>query len=132
MASVGINRETGEILTGWQHTVQSIITIVTTEVGERVQRRDFGSKVNGLIDKPQNDEEILEFYMAIAEGLEPRRVRQSIYGEPRFKLTQLSFDATVPGVVRFSLGGAYYPDAYRGDFTESQKVELVVPVPLNG
>jgi phage baseplate assembly protein W len=129
MSSVGIDQNTGKVLVGWPHVAQSINKIVMTEIGSRVERRDFGSGFGGLIDKPQNAETTLAFFMAIAEALEPRLVRSSIYGEPRFSLTAIRADLQTPGILQLSLMGDYYPDGHREAFTEAQQRELIIMVP---
>ena len=50
----GMNASTGELLTEREHILQSLRTIVLTPVGTRIQRRDFGSVIPGLIDQPLN------------------------------------------------------------------------------
>lgn len=129
MTSVGIDQHTGKVLVGWPHVVQSIIKIVMTELGSRVERRDVGSRLISLLDKPQNEETMLQFFMAIAEALEPRIVRGSIYGEPRFSLTAISFNLSKPGVVPISLMGNYYPDGHKNTSSTPQPRDLVIEVP---
>lgn len=119
MSSVGIDAVTGKVLTGWPHVEQSIGKILTTELGSRVERRDFGSLIPRLIDQPQNEENILNFFIAAAEALEARIVRGHQYGEPRFNLTALAFDATVAGHVVLEVKGDYLPNGHRGDSTGS-------------
>ena len=128
MTSVGIDRNTGAVLVGWPHVAQSIVTIVTTEIGERVQRRDFGSLVPALLDRPQNEETLMAFFMAIAEAIEPRRVRSSIYGEPRFQLMQIMVDVTTPGRVSIGMTGDYLPNGHKGRTDGAQRVDLRVPI----
>jgi phage baseplate assembly protein W len=128
VSSVGIDRNTGVVLVGWPHVAQSIVTIVTTELGERVQRRDFGSNVPGLIDRPQNEETLLEFFIAIAEALEPRQVRNSIYGEPRFQIDQIFVDIDTPGEMIVSMTGTYLPDGHKGKVAGASRQTLRIPI----
>jgi phage baseplate assembly protein W len=128
VSSVGIDRNTGALLVGWPHVVQSIVTIVTTELGERVQRRDFGSNVPGLIDRPQNQETLLEFFIAIAEAIEPRQMANSVYGEPRFQVEQILVDVDTPGEMVVSMTGVYLPDGHKGRITGAQRQQLRIPI----
>ncbi|AYN26710.1 phage baseplate protein [Buttiauxella sp. 3AFRM03] len=48
----GMNAQTGRPLSGDAHLNQSIINILTTPVGTRVLRRDYGSHLFNLIDSP--------------------------------------------------------------------------------
>ena len=71
----GMSRETGEFLDDLAHLKQSIVDILTTPIGSRVMRRDYGSNLFRLIDKPVNKELIQQIYAAVAEALgnwEPR------------------------------------------------------------
>lgn len=129
MTSVGIDQSTGKVLVGWPHVAQSINKIVTTELGSRIERRDFGSRLSTLIDQPQNEETLLDFFMTIAETLQPRRVRNSIYGEPRFDLIAISVDVKTPGLLLMSLMGDYYPDGHKSVAASPQRQRLVIEVP---
>lgn len=128
MSSVGIDANTGQPLVGWKHVEQSIVKIITTEIGERVQRRDFGSAFPTLLDRPQNEETVLKFYVAIAEALEPRMVRGNIYGEPRFQLQLINIDVTTPGAAQLSLSGDYLPDGHKGKIANATATELRIPI----
>lgn len=125
--SVGMNRETGRLLLGIEHVRQSIITILTTEFRSRVQRRDYGSRVPQLIDAPQNEETLVDFYMAVAEALDPRMVKGAWYGEPRVNLSQIGLDADEPGTVQIRLVGTYFPRGHKGDFSRAAPTTIEVP-----
>lgn len=74
---IGMDRHTGRRLDGWPHIRQSIIDILTTRPGSRVQRRDYGSAAVELVDRPATHLTVLDRFVAIAEGLdrwEPRVV----------------------------------------------------------
>lgn len=49
-----MNRHTGSTLTELEHIRQSIIDILTTPVGSRVMRREYGSLLFQLIDEPSS------------------------------------------------------------------------------
>lgn len=71
----GINRTSGLAIGSTAHIAQSITDILTTPVGTRVKRRDYGSLLPELIDQPLTETLILQVYaasvIAIAE-FEPR------------------------------------------------------------
>lgn len=117
MARVGIDRKTGRTLVGWDHCLQSIITILITEIGERVQLRNFGSLLPRLIDRPQNAETIIDVYVAAAEALEPRVVEGRQLGEPGFILLNANVDAGTPGHVKLVLRGVYFENGHLGDYS---------------
>lgn len=122
MASVGIDRRTGQVLTGWAHVVQSIEDILTTPVLTRVMMRLYGSDAPKLIDAPMNTASLLALYVAIAEALDA--------WEPRYELKHIGYTAAgADGAATIALVGVYYPDGHKGDRTpdngEERSVALV-------
>lgn len=121
----GFDRRTGKPISGWPEVAQSLTTILTTLVGERIRRRGFGMEADVLQDRPQNVQEITNAFIEIAEAIEPRPVNGRQYGEPRFDLVRiLPFRAGPDGVTGFELQGLYYPLALRGDFTVFERASL--------
>ena len=58
-----------------EHIRQSVRDILTTPLGSRVMRRDYGSLIPELIDQPLNDATLLRAYAATVIALtrwEPR------------------------------------------------------------
>lgn len=132
MARVGLDERTGAILTGWSHCVQSIGKILTTEIGERTQRRGFGSLLLRIIDRPQNPETIMDLYVATATALEPRMVEGRQYGEPGFALLRTSLDAGTPGRALLLLSGVYFEDGHLGDYSNPSLQEIRYAVTPRG
>ena len=60
-----ISRHTGVTISEIESIEQSIEDIVTTPLGSRVMRGDYGSIVPDLIDQPMNDVLVLKIYSAI-------------------------------------------------------------------
>lgn len=98
----GMNQTTGEPLTGIAHLRQSIVDILTTPLGSRVMRRDYGSRLYQLVDAPVNRAFFVEVYSAVAEAL--------IKWEPRFQLTRVQVEAVTAGRVLIALEGMYVPE----------------------
>ena len=99
----GMNRSTGARLDGIDHLKQSVWDILTTPIGTRVMRRDYGSEVPNVIDKPINAEIIVDVFAAAADAIDK--------WEPRFKLKQLAIpEARADGRVGLELKGIWYPD----------------------
>lgn len=97
----GMNASTGKELEGIEHLKQSIIDILTTPIGSRVMRRDYGSQLFKLVDKPINRDFTLEIYAATAEALEK--------WEKRFKLEKVKITEVKEGKVTLDLEGLYLP-----------------------
>jgi len=81
----GINRITGKELDGIPHIQQSIRDILTTKIGTRVMRRDYGSRLPELVDHPINEATKIELFAATAEAL--------VRWEPRFRLDRVYLTA---------------------------------------
>ena len=89
---------TGNQIDGIQHVRQSVSDIITTPVGSRVWRRDYGSRVPDLIDNPLNSSTLLSIYTETADALskwEPRFTLQ------RIKWAQLAPDSGFVGLVLY-------------------------------
>lgn len=65
---LGINAQTGQPLSGIDHLRQSIRDILTTRIGTRVMRRDYGSRLPALVDNPMTPKLAMELYSATAEA----------------------------------------------------------------
>jgi phage baseplate assembly protein W len=50
----GIDANTGKALSGLAHLRQSVTDILSTPIGSRVMRREYGSQLFRLIDAPLN------------------------------------------------------------------------------
>ncbi|MGL5029469.1 MAG: GPW/gp25 family protein [Wolbachia pipientis] len=98
----GMNASTGKELEGIEHLKQSIVDILTTPIGSRIMRRNYGSKLFELVDKPINRDFTLEIYAATAEALEK--------WEKRFKVKRVKITEVKEGRVTLSLEGTYIPN----------------------
>ncbi|MBA8757688.1 baseplate assembly protein W [Wolbachia pipientis] len=97
----GMSNKTGKELEGLEHLKQSIVDIVTTPIGSRIMRREYGSRLSELIDRPINRDFTLEIYAATAEALQK--------WEARFKLEKVKITEVKEGKVTISLDGIYLP-----------------------
>ena len=94
----GMHTVTGKQADGLDHLRQSIADILTTPIGTRVMRRDYGSLLFELIDQPHNGVTQLRLYAATAKAL--------LRWEPRIKLTQVNiYRTSAPGQVLLELQG---------------------------
>ncbi|HEX8554651.1 MAG TPA: GPW/gp25 family protein [Sphingomonas sp.] len=66
---IGMDRRTGVALAGADHLAQSIDDILSTPLGARLGRREYGSLVPQLLDQPANDAGRLRLFAAAALAL---------------------------------------------------------------
>lgn len=101
----GMNRQTGKPLDGWQHVSQSIGDILSTPIGTRVMRRDYGSRLFELVDRPMNEATVMEATIAVAEALDR--------WEPRFELRRVMIlEGGQDGHLSIDVIGVYVPDGH--------------------
>jgi uncharacterized protein len=74
--AIGLDRATGRGLAGvLEHLRQSVSDILTTPLGTRVLRRDYGSRLPDLLGAPLNQGTVVDAVAATADALarwEPR------------------------------------------------------------
>lgn len=78
----GLSRLNAKLLAGTAHIEQSIVDILTTPVGSRVMRRQYGSLIPELLDRPISETLICQLYAATAVAL--------MTYEPRIQLIHLA------------------------------------------
>lgn len=93
----GMSRTTGRPLGGDAHLSQSIADILTTPIGSRVMRRDYGSLLFELVDQPDNARTRIRLFAAIAVALAK--------WEPRLRLTRVAVDRPAPGSLSVTVEG---------------------------
>ena len=99
-----MDRTTGRHITGITHVRQSVADILTTPLGTRLQRRNYGSLLPNLIDQPDNAHTRLRCYAAIASAL--------MKWEPRLRITRVGMTAgDQPGQAMVDLQGEYLGQA---------------------
>ncbi len=115
-----MDRNTGGRLTAMQHLQQSIATILATPIGSRVMRREFGSLVPALIDKPLNADTQTRVFAASASAL--------MRWEPRLRIDKMELqrDAERPGRAHLHITGSYV-SSYGRD-----PAPIALSVPLTG
>ena len=91
----GMSAETGASLEGDDHLRQSIADILTTPVGSRVMRREYGSELPFLIDQPMNPATRQALYAATAAALARWQGARGL--RPSGVLDPETFAAMAPG-----------------------------------
>ena len=91
----GMNKSTGFALTDSDHISQSITDILTTPIGSRVMRREYGSEIFKLLDAPMNGATKLRIMAATVMAI--------INWEPRVRVTAMSIEITYGGEMVLSV-----------------------------
>lgn len=89
----GIDRKTGRTITGWQLFVSHAGDVLTTQLGSREKRRNFGSRcpeLRGKNNSPDN-KMLMRAYVALA-FFDPANGLKD-----RFQLTNVDVAATAAG-----------------------------------
>lgn len=98
----GISATTGRKIGDLDHLRQSIRDILTTPIGSRVMRREYGSRLFDLIDAPFSPAIKLAIIAATAEAL--------MIWEPRIAVETIALRSFSPGHVLIDLTGRYLPE----------------------
>ena len=97
MMYIGMNRDTGEAVTDIDHIRQSVRDILMTPEGSRVARREYGSLLSVLIDRPQNAVTRLQVMAAVYTALSR--------WEPRITLNIVNITSAFDGTMVVELTG---------------------------
>lgn len=97
----GVDAITGKALDGIAHLRQSVRDILTTPIGSRIMRRDYGSRIFDLVDNPLNDATLVELFAATAEAL--------VKWEPRIIVQRVQARTINTGSVEIDVTGIYTP-----------------------
>lgn len=94
-----MNAQTGKQITGVEHLKQSIQDILTTPIGTRVMRRNYGSRLFEIIDSPLLDNTFIEVKAAVADALGK--------WESRIALKKINVVKVEQGYLELELYGKY-------------------------
>lgn len=91
----GMDRATGKALSGTSHIQQSIEDILTTPIGSRVMRRDYGSRLFELTDSAIGEAGKLALIAATADAIHR--------WEPRVRVESVMISMPDPGHIEITL-----------------------------
>lgn len=112
-----MNRETGGAIDNLAHISQCVTDILSTRIGTRVMRREYGSLLPELVDHPFNDVTRLRVYAATVMAL--------MRWETRISLSRVQFiGANLQGQASLDLEGSVVDT--------NQPLSLSVPLQLGG
>lgn len=97
-----MENRTGRAISELDHVAQSIADIVSTPIGSRLMRRDYGSLLSELIDQPGNETTAVRIYAAIAGAV--------MKWEPRVRLSRVQLvTGERQGQYLLDISGLYTP-----------------------
>lgn len=100
---IGVDRRTGQPLSGLDHLKQSIEDILTTPLGSRRMRPDYGSNLRRFVDLPVND--------GWKSAVQAEVARALGRWEPRLRLERVQVVSIVGGQIGLLLTGQYLGNA---------------------
>lgn len=110
--TTGMHRHGGRLITEAEHIRQSVADILSTPLGTRVQREDYGSLIPELLDHPQTPALDLRLTAAAFMAI--------VRWETRIKPTRMRMAAVLPGGQRTL--------ELEGVTTQGQTTALTVPL----
>lgn len=96
---IGVDRRTGQSLSGLDHLKQSIEDILTTPLGSRRMRPDYGSNLRRFVDLPVND--------GWKSAVQAEVARALGRWEPRVQLERVKVVSVLDGQIGLELTGQY-------------------------
>lgn len=96
---IGMDRRLGQPLSGLAHLRQSIEDILTTLLGSRRMRPEYGSQLRRYVDLPVNE--------GWKSAVQAEVARSLGRWEPRLKLERVRVTAVVGGQITLQLTGQY-------------------------
>ena len=100
---IGMDRHTGLPISGVEHLRQSIADILTTPLGSRLMRPEYGSTIRRFVDLP-----VSEGWKSAVQAEAARALKR---WEPRLELTQVQVLSVLDGRITFRLSGIYKGDS---------------------
>ena len=96
---IGVDRRTGQPLTGLDHLKQSIEDILTTPLGSRRMRPEYGSNLRRFVDLPVNE--------GWKSAVQAEVARALGRWEPRVQLERVKVVSVLDGQIGLELTGQY-------------------------
>lgn len=101
---IGMDRHTGQPISGIEHLRQSMGDILGTRLGSRRQRPLYGSKIPYYVDLPVNE--------GWKSAVQAEAIRAIGRWEPRVKLAAVRVLSVLGGKVNLSIAGEYLGDRF--------------------
>ncbi len=100
---IGMDRHTGQTISGIKHLRQSIADILGTPLGSRRHRMEYGSTLRRFVDLPVNE--------GWKSAVQAEVARALGRWEPRLKLDQVRVISVIGGQINMQIVGKYLGDS---------------------
>lgn len=100
---IGMDRHTGQPISGIKHLRQSVADILGTPLGSRRHRMEYGSKLRRFVDLPVNE--------GWKSAVQAEVARALGRWEPRLKLDQVRVISVIGGQINMQIVGKYLGDS---------------------
>ncbi|CAN7363962.1 GPW/gp25 family protein [Pseudomonas sp. LjRoot263] len=101
---IGMDRHTGQPISGIAHVLQAIQDILGTPLGSRRERPDYGSKLRTYVDLPVN--------AGWKSSVQAEAARAIGMWEPRVRLKSVRVVAVLGGKINLVVAGEYLGDSF--------------------
>ncbi len=101
---IGMDRHTGQPISGVDHLKQSIGDILGTRLGSRRHRPEYGSKLHLFVDLPIN--------AGWKSAVQAEAARALGRNEPRLKLERVTALSLLGGKINMLVAGDYLGDSF--------------------
>lgn len=101
---IGMDRRTGQPISGIEHLRQSMGDVLGTPLGSRRHRPEYGSKVRSYVDLPVNE--------GWKSSVQAEAIRALERWEPRLKLERVRVLSVLGGQINLSIAGDYLGDSF--------------------
>lgn len=99
---IGMSRTTGQPVHGVAYLVQCIEDVLTTPLGSRRMRPEYGSSIRQMVDLPMNE--------GWKSAVQAETVRALSRWIPTFKLSSAQVVSVLNGTISFTVKGQYLGD----------------------
>lgn len=122
----GVDAETGMLLTGWDHCLQSLRKCIRTRFRSRIMHRHIGSRQPEMQDQNAHPDTIFEVYRTVADA-----INDPDEGEPGYNLQAIELlRGGRDGRFVFLLDGEYFPRGHLRDYSVREQRSAQVGVEL--
>jgi phage baseplate assembly protein W len=121
----GIDRRTGAVTDNLSHAYQGVEVILSTRLGSRIMRREFGGGIVELLGRLVTPSLFAAFQQLLATAID--------LWEPRFQVRRISANGSASelrlGHVGLTIEADYRPRGHLGDYTVERVVNFSVAFP---